>query len=179
MNIKMKMFLATVLAVGGLGLVSASTLAATTSTLDLPVTKNPILNSSKIKGLLILKTWVQDNTDPSTGAAIADRLQMKLSNTTSSRISNLEIFYTMTDTVTKSSESYYKKLVGFDLAAKSAKYIYFDNSKGIGHFSENQYSLYRHSNNVVSFKIEVSAKGFAPQYSKATKAKGTTENPNG
>lgn len=174
-----KKLITVTLTIGGLGLATTSSLAASTSTLDIPVTKNPITNIAKTKGISILKTWVQDNTDPTTKAPIADRLQIKLSNTTKSRISNLEIFYTMIDTVTKASESYYKKLIGFDLPAKTIKFIYFDNTKGPGHFSENQYSLYRHSNNEVTFKIEISAKGFAPQYARAIKAKGTTENPNG
>jgi predicted Fe-Mo cluster-binding NifX family protein len=146
---------------------------------DIPVTKNPIVNNAKTKGVTIVQTWVQDNVDPLTAAPIADRLQLKISNTTSKAISNLEIFYTMKDSVTNAAESYYKKLNGYTLPAKKISYLYFDNMKAPGHFSENKYSIYRSSNNEVKFTIELSAKGFVPQFSTAIKAKGTTENPNG
>ena len=145
--------IAIVVALVGTGLILAPTLsnAATSPALglDLPVIKNPIVNKSKATGIKILQSWVQDNTDPKTGVPIADRLQLKVSNTSSTTITNLEVFYTMTDSVTKASESYYKKLTNFSLPAKRVSYIFFDNVKGVGHFSENKYSIYRNSNNEV------------------------------
>ena len=163
------------------GLMSSSTpsFAASTTTLVIPVTKNPIVNKSKGVGFAILSAQVQDNTDPKNGTPIADRLALKVRNTTKKAITTFEIYYTMFDTVTKTSESYYQRLKPFSIPANSIGYIAFDNAKGPGHFPENTYSIYRNSKNEVKFTIELSASGFKPQFTSALKAKGTTENPNG
>jgi len=143
-----------------------------------PVLKNPIMNTSSIVGFKIIKVLVQDNTDPKSGVAVSDRLAIRIRNTTAKTINSFEIFYTMVDQVTKRSESYYQKLTNFSIPANSMGYLDFDNSKGIGHFPENKYSIYRNSKNKVTFTIELSATGFKPMYATAVKAKGTTEDPN-
>jgi hypothetical protein len=163
------------------GLISSPmpTFAASSAGLVIPVTKNPIVNKSKNVGFSILSAQVQDNTDPKNGKPIADRLALKMRNTTTKAISTFVIYYTMIDQVTKASESYYQKLPHFSIPAKSVGYIAFDNAKGVGHFPENNYSIYRSSKNEVKFTIELSASGFKPQMITVLKAKGTTENPNG
>lgn len=153
--------------------------AATSQSLTIPVTKNPIVNKSTNIGFTIVNAQVQDNTDPKSGKPIPDRLALKVRNISSKAISIFEIFYTMKDQVTKVSESYYQKLSNFSIPKNSTGYIAFDNTKNYGHFPENKYSIYRNSNNEVKFTIELSSKGFKPQLAVALKAKGTTENPNG
>jgi hypothetical protein len=155
-----KTLLVPLVLIGGLISSPMPSFAALSRTLVIPVTKNPIVNKSKKVGFTILSAQVQDNTD------------LKA-------ISTFAIYYTMIDQVTKASESYYQKLVPFLIPAKSIGYIAFDNTKGLGHFPENTYSIYRNSKNEVKFIIELSATGFKPQLTKVLKAKGTTENPNG
>lgn len=157
---------------------SGSSFGATGQPLVIPVLKNPIINNSTLVGFSILSVNVQDNTDPKSGKPIADRLDIRVRNSTAKAISSFNIFYTMVDQVTKASESYFQKLTHFSVRAKSIGYIAFDGAKGFGHFPENSYSIYRNSLNVVKFTIELSALGFKPQIAKATKDKGTTENPN-
>lgn len=140
-----------------------------------PVTSNPISNASTASGLLILKAEVENNLDPLTNKPIADRLIIHFQNKSSSEATGFEIFYTMTDVVTKASESYYFKLTGFSVRAKSSGYLYFDNKPGIGHFPENKFSIYRSSKNEVDFTIELSAHGLKPATSSAIKSKGTGE----
>ena len=147
--------------------------------LVLPVLKNPIVSTSNAIGLSVTSIQVQDNTDPKTGVAIADRLALKIRNRTKETIKNIEVFYSMTDTVTKATESYYQKLIGFSIPAGATNYFAFDNGKGPGHYPENTFSIYRHSNNEVKVTVEISATGFKPVFATTTKAKGTTENPNG
>jgi hypothetical protein len=153
--------------------------ATSSQSQTIPVTKNPIVNTSTKIGFTIVTAQVQDNTDPKSGKPIPDRLALKVRNTSAKAISAFEIYYTMINQITKASESYYQKLTNFSIPKKSIGYIAFDNTKNFGHFPENKYSIYRNSTNEVKFTIELSAKGFKPQMAVAIKAKGTTENPNG
>ena len=143
--------------------------------LVVPVTKNPIVNASTTPGITVTSAMVQDNVDPITKKAIPDRLMMKVVNRSSKLASGFEIFYTMRDSSTKASESYYQKLTGFKVKAGATSYLYFDNLVGAGHFPENKFSLYRSSTNEVKFAIILSAKGFKVATASAVKDKGTGE----
>jgi hypothetical protein len=103
---------------------------------------------------------------------ISDRLQLLIENTTSETLTDLEVFYEMTDTRSKETESYYQKLSGFSLAPGEKGTVYFDNEAGPGHYPENAFSLYRTSKNEVAFTIEVSAPGFQPATAETAKAPG-------
>ena len=141
----------------------------------LPVTTNPIHNTSTARGLSIVTAIAENNVDPSTKQPIADRLQVTLKNSSSSTLTGFEIFYTMTDAVTHASESYYLPLTGLTLAAGATTDVYFDNQPGPQHYAENTYSIYRSSQNKVDFAIEVSAQGAAVAKGRAVKGAGTGE----
>ena len=141
----------------------------------LPVSTNPISNTSAASGLVLVSAMAENNVDPTTQQAIADRLQVQLKNTSSSALTGFEIYYTMTDTTTKKSESYYQNLTGLSLAAGAETTIYFDNQTAPGHYPENKFSIYRSSQNQVDFTIEVSAKGVAVANGTAVKGVGTGE----
>jgi len=179
MNKSMKISITAFAVLIGTIAVQMPSYAASSKTPIIPVLKNPIVNTSTKVGFTILAAQVEDNTNPKNGVDISDRLALKVRNTSSKAISSFEIYYTMVDRVTKSSESYYQKLSNFSIPANSIGYIDFDNAKGFGHFPENKYSIYRNSKNKVSFKIELSALGLKPAYARAMKSKGTTEDPNG
>jgi hypothetical protein len=127
-----------------------------------PVNSNPIQNAATAPGLAIIRPVVENNTDPATGQAVADRVQFAISNTSSQTINSFEVYYTVTDIKTHQSESYYQKLNGLSIPAGQSKEVFFDNGTGPGHYPENQYSLYRTSKNAVDVTIEVSAAGFQP-----------------
>lgn len=148
---------------------------STVSTQVLPVSNNPIQNSSQQAGLVIMSAAVEDNADPVTKQAISDRLQISIQNTSSQTMSNLEIYYQMKDVKTGQTEAYHQVLNGLQLAPNETKTIYFDNEAGAGHYPENKYSLYRSSKNEVDFTIQVSALGFKPTTGTAKKAAGTGE----
>ena len=148
---------------------------AASSTQVLPVSRNPIQNTSQHPGLAIVAADVENNVDPVTKQAIADRLQLTLQNTSSQPMSNLEIYYQMKDVKTGQTEAYHQVLTGLQLAANESKTIYFDNQSGVGHYPENKYSLYRSSQNEVDFTIQVSAPGFKPATATAKKSAGTGE----
>lgn len=154
---------------------STGTAAAGPAATVLPVTKNPITATGTAPGLTISKAKAEDNTDPQTNAAVPDRLQFTLSNSTPAPLTGLEVYYTMKDTTTGQTESYYQKLDGLTLAPDSSATVYFDNGTGPGHYPENKYSLYRTSTNEVKINVEAAAPGLAPATATATKAKGTGE----
>lgn len=141
----------------------------------LPVTKNPITANGTAPGLTITNAKAEDNTDPQTNAAVPDRLQFTLSNSTAAPLGGLEVCYTMKDAGTGQTESYYQKLDGLTLAPDTSATVYFDNGTGPGHYPENKYSLYRTSTNEVKISVEAAAPGLAPATATATKAKGTGE----
>ncbi len=147
----------------------------TVSTQVLPVSSNPIQNTSQQAGLGIAAADVENNVDPSTKQAISDRLQLTLQNTSSQSMSNLEIYYEMKDAKTGQSEAYHQTLTGLQIAPSESKTIYFDNQTGAGHYPENKYSLYRSSQNEVDFTIQVSVPGFKPATATAKKSAGTGE----
>ena len=158
---------------------SSATDAATASSADsnivLPVDANPIANQAAHPDLAVVSAAVEDLVDPSTGQAIDDRLMLTLKNNGSSDLSNLEVYYTMTDAVTGASESYYQALTGFTLAAGAEDYVYFDNKTDPGHFPENQFSLFRSSVNQVDFTIMVSADQGGIAQATTFKSEGTGE----
>lgn len=141
----------------------------------LPTTKNPIVNTNTAAGLTVVQAMAENNVDPTTKKPIADRLQLTLKNTSAHSLDGLQVYYTMTDSSTHRSESYYQALTGVMIAPGATTTVYFDNQPGAGHFPENTFSIYRTSQNKVVFSIEVSAKGVAVVTASAVKGKGTGE----
>jgi hypothetical protein len=159
----------------GAGAPAPGTTSTAPAATVLPVTKNPIANTGTAPGLTIGKAKAEDNTDPQTNAAVPDRLQFTLSNSTAAPVSGLEVYYTMKDASTGQTESYYQKLDGLTLAPDTSATVYFDNGTGPGNYPENKYSLYRTSTNEVKISVEAAAPGLAPATATTTKAKGTGE----
>jgi hypothetical protein len=141
----------------------------------LPVPSDPIVNTSTKPGLEITGIMVENNVDPVTKQDLSDRLQMTLVNTSSSTLSDLEVYYNMTDSKTNKSEGYYQTLTGLTIAPGASQTIYFDTESGPGHYPENIYSLYRTSPNEVVIDVKVSAPGYAPATAQVKKAVGTGE----
>ncbi|AOY74122.1 hypothetical protein IG195_20790 (plasmid) [Arthrobacter sp. TES] len=149
--------------------------ATTSAPTVLPVTTNPITATGTKPGLTLTDALAENNIDPTTKAALADRLQFTLTNTTTTPMTGLEVYYTMKDTTTGATEAYYQKLDGLTLTPGQGTTIYVDNGTGPGHYPENKYSLYRSSPNEVTINIEAAAPGYAPAQGTATKAQGTGE----
>jgi hypothetical protein len=141
----------------------------------LPVDENPIVNTSTTESLEITAAAVEDNEDPATNAPISDRLQLTLANTGQEVLTGFEIYYEMTDATTGSTEGYYQRLDGLEIAPGEDATIFFDNETGPGHYPENEFSLYRSSVNQVDFAIQVSAVGAKIATATAMKEAGTGE----
>ncbi len=142
----------------------------------LPVTSNPITNTSTVELLTIDSVLVENNVDPATGKDADDHLEIALTNTGTSELTGFEVFYTYDDTTDGVTESYYMKLpADFTIAGGASRVVHFDNSDAPDHFPDNTFSLYHTSLNAMDVAVVVSATGAAPQTMTVQKDKGGEE----
>jgi hypothetical protein len=129
----------------------------------LPVASNPITNASTVEALRIDSVLVENNVD-STGADVADHLEIALSNTGTSELTTFEIFYTFSDPTTSVAESYYVALPSdFVIPAGGQRIAHFDNTGMPDHFAVNEFSLYATDTNALDVSVTVSAVDAAVQ----------------
>lgn len=112
---------------------------------------------------------VEDNVNAS------DHLEISLTNTGNAVLKDFDLYYTVTDTVTKKVEGYYVKLTGLTLEAGITKTLHFDNKQGDLHYNGNFNGIYGTSKNEVQFKGEIHTAGYAPMKFSTIKSKGTAE----
>jgi hypothetical protein len=151
---------------------------ATDTSQVLPVTDNPIKNDATAATLKIDSVLVENNVDPDTGKAADDHLEIALSNTGTTELGGVEVFYTFDDPTAQQSESYYTKLpADFTIPAGGTRTVHFDNSGAVDHFPVNKFSLYSTSTNAMDVTVVVSAQGAAVQTATVKKDAGGAENP--
>jgi hypothetical protein len=148
---------------------------AASGTPVLPVTENPIKNTSTVQALKVDSVHVEDNVNAA-GKAVNDHLEVSLSNTGKTDLSGVEFYYTYTDVTTKVTESYYAKLPDtFIIPAGGKRVAHFDNTGAVDHFPINKFSVYYTSQNALDGSVVVSAAGAAPQTTTFKKDAGGTE----
>lgn len=153
-----------------------TTKPATGTSQVLPVTTNPIANTSTVQGLKIPSVIVENNVG-SNKKTVSDHLEIALQNTGASPLSGFEVFYTFTDSTTKITESYYAKLpASFTIPAGGMRAVHFDDTGAPDHFPVNKYSLYSTSKNALKVSVEVSATDAAVQTVTVKKDAGGQEN---
>ena len=149
---------------------------AASSSQVLPVTTNPIANTSTVQALKIDSVLVENNVDPKTGKAAPDHLEISLQNVGPAPLTDFEVYYTFTERKTKSSESYYAKLpASFTIPAGAKRVVHFDDTGAADHFPVNKYSLYSTSTNALDVTVTVSAIDAAPQTTTVKKDAGGAE----
>lgn len=142
----------------------------------LPVTSNPIKNSSTAQTLKIESVLVENNVDPMTKKTVSDHVEIALRNTGSTALTGFEFYYTFTDSKTNASESYYAKAPDtFSIPAGGTRVANFDGLNAPDHFPVNKFSLYYQSKNALDVKVIVSAAGAAVQTATVKKAAGGPE----
>lgn len=145
------------------------------SSVVLPVTTNPIANSSTILALKIESVLVENNLD-STGKTASDHLEIALVNTGQTELKAFEIFYTFTDQTKNITESYYTKLPeSFTIPAGGKRTVHFDNTGAPDHFPVSEFSLYYTDTNVLQVAVTVSAIDSAVQTTSIQKDAGGPE----
>ena len=141
----------------------------------LPVTTNPIHNTSSVQSLKIVSVLVENNVD-SANKVVADHLEIALTNTGPTELKTFEIFYTINDPTAGLSESYYTKLPdSFTIPAGGSRVVHFDDTGVTDHFPINKYSLYYLSLNALDVTVVVSSADASPQTAAVKKDAGGAE----
>lgn len=141
----------------------------------LPVTTNPIANTSTAKTLTIDSVLVENNVNAS-GKAVDDHLEVTLSNSGTTPLTGLEVFYTFTDPTAKAAESYYATLPADASVPPGGTYtVNFDNTGAPGSVPVNDFSLYATSKNALEVKVVASAAGAATTTATVQKDAGGAE----
>ena len=141
----------------------------------LPVTDNPINNTSTVQALTIGSVLVENNVDAA-GQATADHLEIALTNTGTAELSGFEVFYSFTDPTTTTTESYYAKLPEtFTIPAGGERAAHFDNTGAVDHFPVSDFSLYYTDTNALDVTVTVSASDTAVQTTTIQKDAGGPE----
>ena len=136
--------------------------------------KNPIQNTAAADGFVVTDSKVENNIDKA-GKAIDDHLELTLKNTAGKDLTDFEVYYLITDTMTGQKEGYYKKLTDFVLKSGETQAIHFDNGTESGQFKVNKDSLYYKSPNKLTFDVTVSAAGYKIQTVQISKDAGGAE----
>jgi hypothetical protein len=154
---------------------SGSTATAAAGSPILPVTTNPISNTSTVQALTIDSVLVENNVDTA-GKTASDHLEIALTNTGAADLTGFEVYYTFTDPKTGVAESYYAKLPDtFTIAAGAKRVAHFDNTGATDHFAVNDFSLYYTDTNALDVVVEVGATDTATQTSTTKKDAGGAE----
>ena len=132
--------------------------------------ENPIKETGTADLPIAIKdAKVEDN-------ATADHLEISITNTGKDDLTNLDIYYTITDKVANKSEAYYEKLDGLSIKAGETQTIHFDNDVSKpGHYYGNMNGLYGTSANGLTFDVTLHGAGCKPYVFTVEKAKGTAE----
>jgi len=153
----------------------ATSAGASAGSVVLPVTENPIENTSTVEALKIDSVLVENNVDAA-GKDTSDHLEIALANTGATDLAGFEIFYTFTDPTANATESYYFKLPdSFTIPAGGRRIVHFDNTGAPDHFPVNEFSLYSTSLDALDVSVTVSAAGAAPQTATVQKDAGGEE----
>lgn len=136
---------------------------------------NKITNTSTAPGLDIISAIVENNVAPGTNTPVSDHIELQIKNTSSTDMTGFQMFYTVTDTVTGATKSYFKDLTGYTLAKGATATLNFDNGTGTGHFGLNTNGIYFKSTNKLDFHIELSATDHKPATIDVSKAAGGAE----
>ncbi|MCG3212693.1 MAG: hypothetical protein FOGNACKC_06385 [Anaerolineae bacterium] len=123
---------------------------------------NPITETSTQAGFKINSILVENNVD-ATGGGAPDHLELQVTNTGATDLTNFDVYYTITDLTTKGTQATYRTLPGFSLKAGETKALHFDNTGAPDHFSINPNSFYYTDPNQLQVDVMLHAAGFAPQ----------------
>ncbi len=128
----------------------------------LPVPTNPITTTGKASTLTITKALVENNVSPQTGKGVTDHLEVALMNSGSTPLSQIEVYYKVSDPAKKLSEGYFAKLSGVTIAPGATEIVNFDQAKGSGHFPVNKFGLYYTDKNALVVDVTAASPDARP-----------------
>jgi hypothetical protein len=128
---------------------------------------NPIPQTGKAGGPVIESAKVEDNFDPINKKGVSDHLEIAVKNPGATPLQGLQLYYTVKDSTTGKTESYYRNFEGFKMPP-GVSVLHVEESGSLNasaassHFRANPNSLLYKSQNVKTLTIQIATKGYAP-----------------
>jgi hypothetical protein len=129
---------------------------------------NPIAQKGKAGGPVIESAKVEDNFDPVSKKGVSDHLEIAVKNPGSTPLQGLQLYYTVKDSTTGKTESYYRNYESFKLPQGATTVLHLDDTGDANatanatHFRANPNALLYKSQNVKTLTIQIASKGYAP-----------------
>ena len=129
---------------------------------------NPIAQQGKSGGPVIESAKVEDNFDLVSKKGVSDHLEIAVKNPGKAPIQGLQVYFTMKDSTTGKTESYYRNYENFRVAPNAMTVLHLEETGDLNpaanatHFRFNPNSLLYKSQNAKTLTIQVSSKGFTP-----------------
>ena len=123
----------------------------------------------------IKEALVENNYDYAAKKDATDHLELLVTNSGSTDLTGLSIYYSMKDADTGKVEGTFRKLDGFTVPAGGEARIHFDDGTVAGHFRANPNSIYITSQAAKTITFVLKADGLAPVSMDVAKDKGGAE----
>lgn len=136
---------------------------------------NPIDMTGAAAPFAIKEALVENNYDYAAKKDATDHLELLVTNSGSTDLTGLSIYYSMKDADTGKVEGTFRKLDGFTVPAGGEARIHFDDGTVAGHFRANPNSIYITSQAAKTISVVLKADGFAPVTVDIAKDKGGAE----
>jgi hypothetical protein len=136
---------------------------------------NPLDMTGAPATFAIKEALVENNYDPAAKADATDHLELLVTNSGTTDLSGLSIYYSITDADTGQVEGTFRTLDGFTVPAGGEARIHFDDAAMAGHFRANPNSIYITSQAAKTVTVVLKADGLAPVSVDIAKDKGGAE----
>lgn len=129
---------------------------------------NPITQQGKAGGPVVESAKVEDNFDPVSKKGVSDHLEIAVKNTGVTPMQGLLLYYTVKDSATGKTESYYRNYENFKLPQGATSVLHLDETGDANaaanatHFRANPNALLYKSQNAKTLTIQIASKGYAP-----------------
>jgi hypothetical protein len=136
---------------------------------------NPMDMTGAPATFAIKEALVENNYDYAAKKDATDHLELLVTNSGSTDLSGLSIYYSITDADTGKVEGTFRKLDGFSVPAGGEARLHLDDGAMAGHFRANPNSIYITSQAAKTVTFVLKADGLAPVSVDVAKDKGGAE----
>jgi hypothetical protein len=142
---------------------------------------DPIPDSGKSGSPVIRSAKVEDNYDPRTKKDASDHLELEIRNPGTAEIQGLQVFYTIKDAKSGSTESYFRNLPAFQIKPGATRILHFevkgtpDSTAATDRFRANPNSMLYKTPTAKTVTVKIAATGSAPNVKTVQKDEGGAE----
>ena len=142
---------------------------------------NPIVQTGRAGGPVIENAKVEDNFDPVSKKGVDDHLEIAIKNPGLTPLQGLQLYYTVKDSTTGKTESYYRNYQNVKLPQGMTTVLHLEEAGNVNsaanatHFRINPNSILYKSQNAKTLTIQIASKGFAPSTASIKKDAGGAE----